>query len=210
MKRILLIAVSTLVLFYGLYQWKYPTYRWTQTLTITFETPSGDVVSRTETGILWQARPLFFSDGPDAFVQISAGVFKIDVGADLPLTLINFGGDRLAFQTFFDTPLPPLAFGDLNPYGDLKQVRKLMDYRGQTKTINPEDIPYLSVKFMVFEDPDDARSTGRSAKLTDLSTLLGEGYSVKQVSLTLERWERVFAFIETLGGRSLISSIVKD
>jgi hypothetical protein len=179
-------------------------------LTITFETPSGDVVNRTETEVLWQARPLFFSDGPDAYVQISAGVHEIDVGAELPLVLLNFGGVRLAFQTFFDTPLPPLTYANPNPNGSLAQIRKLMNYRGQTKTIKPEDTPYPGMKFMVFEHPEDTRSTGRSARLTDLPTLLGEGYSVKQVSITLERWERVFALIEALGGQSIYKSIIGD
>ncbi len=210
MRRILILALSTLVLLYGLYQWKYPTYRWVQTLTITFETPQGDVVRQSETEVLWQARPRFFTDGPDAFVQLSGGVITLDVGADLPLSLLDFSGIRLAFQTFFDTPLPPLKFGDPNPNGDLAQIYKLMNYRSQTKIVNPEYIPYLNVSFMVNEHPEDTRSSGRQAKVTELQTLLGEGYSVKHISMTIDRWERVFALIETLGGRSIIRSIVGD
>jgi hypothetical protein len=200
MKRVLvtlaILAICFVLLPWGCYRLIWPTYTWNQKLTLTVETPDGEVSGSGVVRVAWSDSPDLFGDAPHWHSEVHGEATVVDLGDGKYLFALIGGAERLALRVFHEGRFPQDTDG-LAPIIRTVAAQK----RGTARRVSPEAMPLL----VTFADIADPRTVAR-VDPDDLAATFGPGYVLKSVTLKITgepvtegEVERVLPWLETVG-----------
>jgi hypothetical protein len=197
MKRILVI-IAILILFpWACYRLIWPTYTWNQKLTLTVETPQGEVSGSGVVRVAWNDSPDLLPDAPHWHSKVRGEATVVDLGDGKYLFALIGGAERLGLRVFHERRLPQDTDG-LGPIIEMIATQR----GGVARPVPPETMPLL----VTFTDIADPMTVAR-VDPDDLAASFGPGYSLKSVTLeitgepvTKGDVEKVLHWLEALNG----------
>jgi hypothetical protein len=179
MKRVLvtlaILALCFILLPWGCYRVIWPSYAWNQKLTLTVETPQGEVSGSGVVRVVWSDSPDLFGDAPHWHSKVRGEATVVDLGEEKYLFALIHGAERLVPRVLDGGRLPQ----DTDAVGPLAAEYATYMY-GTTHDVIRKATPML-VTFSDITDP----TTVRRVDPDDLAASFGPGYSLKSVTLEI-------------------------
>jgi hypothetical protein len=179
MKRVLvtlaILALCFILLPWGCYRLIWPSYAWNQKLTLTVETPQGEVSGSGTARVVWSDGPDLFGDAPHWHSKVRGEATVVELGEEKYLFALIGGAERLAPRVFNGGVLPP----DTDSIGPLV-VDVVTHMFGTTHEVIRKAMPML-VTFTDIADP----TTVRRVDPDNLAASFGPGYRLKSVTLEI-------------------------
>jgi hypothetical protein len=179
MKRVLvtlaIFAICFILLPWGCYRLMWPTYAWNQKLTLTVETPQGEVTGSGIVRVVWSDSPDLFGDAPHWHSKVRGEATVVELGEEKYLFALIGGAERLGLRVFHERRLPQDTDG-LGPIIESIPEQK----RGVARPVPPETMPLL-VTFTDISDP----KTVRRVDPDNLAATFSPGYRLRSVTLEI-------------------------
>jgi len=179
MKRVLvtlaIFAICFVLLPWGCYRLIWPTYAWNQKLTLTVETPQGEVTGSGIVRVVWSDSPDLFGDAPHWHTKVRGEATVVELGEEKYLFALIGGAERFGLRVFHERRLPQDTDGLASIIRHVAAGR-----RGVARPVPPEAMPLL-VTFTDIADP----TTVRRVDPDDLAATFGPGYVLKSVTLAI-------------------------
>lgn len=175
MKRVLVIVAILILLPWGCYRLIWPSYAWNQKLTLTVETPQGEVSGTGIVRVVWSDSPDLFGDAPHWHSKVRGEATVVELGEEKYLFALIGGAERLALRVFHQGRFPQ------DTDGLASIIRHVAAQRhGTARPVPPEAMPLL-VTFTDIADP----TTVTRVDPDDLAASFGPGYRLNSITLEI-------------------------
>ncbi|WP_105435808.1 hypothetical protein [Neorhizobium tomejilense] len=162
---------------YNYVTYHYPTYSWKQKLTVTLETPQGEVSGATVVRVTWEKAIKFLPDMPGVRVKVSGEAAVVELPDGRYLFALLTDAQTAALRVFAAERMMPREpmFG----HEYLPATSEVRSHLGETKSLTPGAFPTLAL----VADPDDPASISE-VHSEDIAGL-GLGYRLKAINISI-------------------------
>ena len=158
---------------FGLFKFQYPTYDWHQKLTVTVDTPDGEIAGSSVVFVEWDTIIKILPDAKGISGTVRGEAAVVDLGESETRPRYMFALIRNAKAIALDTFSPEV--GPWHP-----RVSKVEDSEGVVLPVPRKFYPLL-VTFNDINKPVGVKAVNPN----DLAATFGEGYSLKSITLEI-------------------------